>query len=67
MTIRTFKDLDAWKIGHQLVLHIYRLTKNFPKEELFGLMSQLRRAAVSITSNLAQGICPKSFQNKYQF
>ena len=67
MTIRTFKDLDAWKIGHQLVLHIYRLTKNFPKEELFGLMSQLRRAAVSITSNIAEGFIRNSCKDKCQF
>ena len=47
--------LDAWKVSRQLVVAIYRLTQRFPKEELFGLSAQMRRAAVSIPSNIAEG------------
>ena len=50
--IRTFTDLEAWKEAHKLVLMIYKITQDFPKEEMFGLVSQMRRAAVSITSNI---------------
>jgi four helix bundle protein len=47
--------LDAWKVSRQLVVAIYRLTQHFPKQEMFGLTSQMRRAAVSIPSNIAEG------------
>ncbi len=47
--------LDAWKVSRELVKHVYLLTKAFPKEEMFGLTTQLRRAAVSIPSNIAEG------------
>ena len=50
-----FENLDVWKISIQLVTDIYSLTKNFPENEKFGLVSQLRRAAVSISSNIAEG------------
>ena len=65
--IKSFTDLDAWKEGHKLVLLIYLTTKNFPKEELFGLTSQIRRAAVSITSNITEGFSRKSSKEKIQF
>ena len=65
--IQTFKDLEAWREGHQLVLRVYRLTKVFPKEELFGLVSQLRRASVSITSNIAEGFSRQGLGEKVQF
>lgn len=51
----THKDLNVWKKSMNLVILTYRLTGQFPKEELFGLASQMRRAAVSIPSNIAEG------------
>ncbi|OGZ00496.1 MAG: hypothetical protein A3B13_01835 [Candidatus Liptonbacteria bacterium RIFCSPLOWO2_01_FULL_45_15] len=62
-----FTDLNTWKEGHKLVLTIYQITKKLPKDELFGLTSQMRRAAVSITSNIAEGFSRQSFKEKAQF
>jgi four helix bundle protein len=53
--IRSYRDLKAWQKGMELVREIYRVSRKFPKEELFGLMSQIRRAAVSVPSNIAEG------------
>ncbi|MBU4355008.1 MAG: four helix bundle protein [Proteobacteria bacterium] len=53
--IHSFRDLVVWQKGVDLVTEIYRLSKKFPKDELFGLTSQIRRAAVSIPSNIAEG------------
>ena len=53
--IRSYRDLVVWQKAVELVTEIYRLTQTFPKEEMFGLMSQMRRAAVSIPSNIAEG------------
>lgn len=50
-----FRTLKVWEKAHHLVLHIYRVTNSFPREELYGLTSQIRRAALSIPSNLAEG------------
>jgi four helix bundle protein len=52
---RKFQDLVVWQKSMDLVTEIYRLTRSFPKEEIFGLVSQLRRAAVSVPSNIAEG------------
>jgi len=65
--INSFKDLMAWQEGHKLVLMIYEITKFFPKDEMFGLISQMRRAAVSITSNVAEGFSRQSYKEKLQF
>lgn len=54
-TVRSYRDLCAWKKAFALVREVYRLTECFPKDEAFGLRSQLRRAAVSIPSNIAEG------------
>lgn len=65
--IRSFTDLDAWRESHKLVLIIYQITRAFPKEEVFGLTSQMRRCVVSITSNIAEGFSRQSYKEKLQF
>jgi four helix bundle protein len=65
--LKTFTDLEAWKVGHSIVLSVYKFTKSFPKDELYGLVSQMRRSAVSITSNLAEGFGRRSFKEKAHF
>ena len=64
---QTHKDLDIWKNGMALVELIYILTKNFPQGEKFGLTSQLRRAAVSIPSNIAEGAARQSTKEYIHF
>jgi four helix bundle protein len=54
-TIRSFRDLTVWQRSIELSIQIYALTRAFPKEEIFGLTNQLRRASVSISSNIAEG------------
>lgn len=66
-TIKSFTDLVAWKEAHTIVLDVYRITKNFPREELFGLTNQLRRAVVSITSNVAESFSRNSYKEKVRF
>ena len=65
--IQSFTDLEVWREAHNLVLMVYKTTKNFPKEELFGLVSQMRRAVVSITSNITEGFARQGFKEKLQF
>ncbi|MBI1763101.1 MAG: four helix bundle protein [Acidobacteria bacterium] len=64
---RSFQDLDVWKKAHAWVLGIYRMTETFPKHELFGLTSQLRRAAVSVPANIAEGFRKKGPADKARF
>src|SRR5258708_36023528 len=53
--VRSFADLKVWHMAHELALSVYQKTKDFPKEERYGLTSQLRRAVVSISANIAEG------------
>jgi four helix bundle protein len=63
----TFEDVDLWKKAHQWVLDVYRFTETFPKHELFGLTSQLRRAAVSVPANFAEGFRKNGRADKVRF
>ncbi len=61
------KNLDVWKVSIKLVKEVYQITKSFPTNELFGLVSQMRRASVSITSNIAEGAARKSGTERKRF
>ena len=65
--IREFTDLKVWQEAHKLVLLVYEQTKKFPKEEIFGLTSQMRRSAVSVSSNIAEGFGRQGYKEKVQF
>lgn len=65
--IRSFTDLKAWQEAHKLVLMIYKIIKDFPEGEKFGLISQMCRAVVSISSNIAEGFSRRSSKEKIQF
>lgn len=65
--ITSFTKLKAWQEGHSLVLQIYKITKKFPIEEQYGLTQQLRRAAVSFTSNISEGFSRRSYKEKASF
>lgn len=67
MLARSFEDVEIWKKAHQFVLGVYRLTEEFPKHELFGLTSQLRKAAVSIPANFAEGFKKTGKPDKVRF
>ena len=67
MTVKNFQEIQAWQKAHQLVLEIYSATKKFPPEELYCLISQIRRAAVSIASNIAEGYKRKSSKDSEHF
>jgi four helix bundle protein len=64
---KTFEDLIAWQKAHEFTLAVYRITKTFPKEELFGITSQFRRAAVSIAANIAEGYKKLGKADKLRF
>ena len=53
--LKNYKELKVWQKAYRLCLEIYRVTRNFPREEIYGLTSQIRRAAVSVPSNIAEG------------
>jgi four helix bundle protein len=64
---QNFTDLIVWQKAHEFVLEVYKITKEFPKDELYGLISQFRRAAVSIPANLAEGYGKTSKADKLRF
>jgi len=65
--IQRFSQLIVWQKAHQLALVVYQQTKTFPAEEKFGLVSQMRRAAVSIPANIAEGFKKRGLKNKINF
>jgi len=64
--LKNFKELKVWQKAYQLCLEIYRVTRKFPKEEIYGLTSQVRRSAVSIPSNIAEGYGRKTTREYIQ-
>ena len=67
LKIKTFQDLEVWKISHRFVLDIYKISTTFPRDELYGLTSQIRRAAVSIPANITEGFSRRSNPDKRHF
>lgn len=65
--IKEFTDLIAWQEGHKLVILIYKITRTFPAKETFILISQMLRAAISVTSNIAEGFGRQTYKEKVQF
>ncbi|PIU41468.1 MAG: four helix bundle protein [Candidatus Omnitrophica bacterium CG07_land_8_20_14_0_80_42_15] len=65
--IKDFKDLKVWQKSHELALEIYKTTVKFPPEEKFGLVSQMRRASVSIAANIAEGFAKRGKKDKMNF
>jgi four helix bundle protein len=64
---KSFEQLIVWQKAHQFVLEIYRLTENFPRKEVYGLTSQLRRSAISIPANIAEGFKKRGRADKVRF
>jgi four helix bundle protein len=64
---KTFKDLVVWKKSHEFVLETYRFTSSFPKREVYGRTSQMRRAALSIPANIAEGFTKRTKSDKARF
>jgi four helix bundle protein len=65
--MKSYKDLELWQVSMNFVTEIYKLTKGFPKEELYGLTSQIRRCVISIPSNIAEGASRKGTKEFIQF
>ena len=64
---KTFEELVVWKSAHEFVLEVYRITEAFPKNEMFGLTNQFRRASVSIAANIAEGYKKRGKADKLRF
>ena len=67
MNSKTFEDVELWQFAHRWVLEIYHYTARFPKHEMYGLTSQLRRAAVSVPANFAEGFKKVGIPDKLRF
>lgn len=67
VTIKSFTDLKVWQEGYKLVILVYQTTKTFPKEEIYSLIDQMRRAAASVTANIAEGFGRQTYREKVQF
>ncbi len=64
---RDFQDLIVWQKAHQFVLSIYQLSNNFPKNEIYGLTSQIRRASISVPANIAEGFKKRTKKDKARY
>lgn len=64
---KSFEDLIVWQKAHELVIGVYKITKMFPSEEKFGLVSQIRRSSVSVPANIAEGFVKKGIKDKSNF
>lgn len=64
---KVFQDLIVWQKAHQFVLSVYKLSDNFPNKEIYGLISQFRRAAISIAANIAEGFKKKTKPDKVKY
>ena len=67
MKAKSFEDLGGWQKSHRFVLEVYRLTQSFPNHERFGLISQIRRSAVSIPANIAEGFKKRGLADKLRY
>jgi four helix bundle protein len=66
-SVKTFRDLKVWRKAHEFVLDIYKVTETLPKTEVYGLTSQVRRAAVSVPANIAEGFKKRGQADKARF
>ncbi len=66
-TITRFQDIKAWQMAHKTVLEIYKVTRNFPKEELYGVTSQMRRAMISVAANIVEGFYRNTTKESLRF
>ena len=64
---KCFEDLEVWQIAHQLTLSVYRFSGHLPKSEKYGLISQIRRAAVSVPANIAEGFKKRGVRDKMRY
>jgi four helix bundle protein len=67
MDIKSFEDLEVWKKAKDLVLKTYKVTEDFPKDEIFGVTSQIKRAALSVPANIAEGFGRYHYLDKAKF
>jgi four helix bundle protein len=65
--IQNFEDLNVWRKSHGLVLEIYKITNRLPREEMYGLTSQMRRSVISVAANIAEGFKRKGKRDKVNF
>lgn len=66
MSIKTFKDLDVYNIAHELAMEIFHVTKEFPKEEKYSLIDQIRRSSRSVAVNIAEGWGKRRYENLFK-
>ena len=67
MSIERFEELEVWQIAHRMVLNIYKTTDDLPRDQRFGLISQMQRAGVSVPANIAEGFKRRGIADKVRF